>query len=179
MTSELEKLTQRVARLEAKESVLSTFNRYLYCLDTGFADELIDCYAEDATLDVPNFPPAGGDDLHFEGREQIAPLYAPYGERPPSIRGGHHSSNIAINVAHDLKTADVTAYFMTSNASGVQGGRYEGVMRHDSDGVWRWYTLVITSAWGFTATEFETISEPVGLEHSPFGGHPIQYSPPE
>ncbi|MBT4162210.1 MAG: SnoaL-like domain-containing protein, partial [Gammaproteobacteria bacterium] len=74
MSSELESLKKRIDRLEAKEAVLSAFNRYLYCLDTGFGDDLIDCFTDDAVLDVPNFPGAGGDDLHFEGREQISPL---------------------------------------------------------------------------------------------------------
>jgi len=177
MSDELETLRNRVARLEAKEAVLSTLNRYLYSLDTGFGDDIIDCYTNDAVLDVPNFPDAGGDDLHFAGREEIAPLYAPYGEREPGIGGGHHTANIAVNVASDLSRAEVSAYFMTAAANGMQGGRYEGVMRHEADGQWRWETLSITSAWGWRATEFETISEPVSLKYSPFGGRPVAYTP--
>ncbi len=177
MSDELEALRARVARLEAKEAVISTFNRYLYSLDTGFGDEILDCYTEDAVLDVPNFPGAGGNDLHFEGRAEIAPLYAPYGDREPGIGGGHHSANLAINVDFECKKAEVSAYFMTSGANGVQGGRYEGVMRHEPDGQWRWETLSITSAWGWRATEFETITEPVTLKYSPFGGHPVTYVP--
>src|SRR5210317_959509 len=119
MSDELKALQDRVARLEAKEAVLSTFNRYLYSLDTGFGDDIIDCYTEDAVLDVPTFPDAGGQDLHFEGRAEIAPLYAPYGEREPGIGGGHHSANIAVNVAVDLTRAEVTAYFMTAAANGM------------------------------------------------------------
>ena len=178
MSDELQSLKARIARLEAKEAVLSAFNRYLYSLDTGFGDDILDCYTDDAVLDVPNFPGAGGDDLHFEGRAEIAPLYAPYGNSPKGIRGGHHSANIAINVASDLRSAEVTAYFMTNTANGVQGGRYEGVMRPGTDGQWRWRTLAITSAWGWQARDFETISEPVGLEHSPFGGRHAAYTPP-
>ena len=178
MSDELAALRARIARLEAKEAILSAFNRYLYCLDTGFGDDVIDCYTEDAVLDVPNFPGAGGDDLHFEGRAEIAPLYAPYAEGEPRIGGGHHSANIAVNVAPDLATAEVSAYFMTSTANGVQGGRYEGVMRHEPDGEWRWQTLAITSAWGFQATEYQTVSEPVGLQYSPFGGRPVRYTAP-
>lgn len=177
MSDELEALRARVARLEAKEAVLSAFNRYLYSLDTGFGDDIIDCYTDDAVLDVPNFPDAGGQDLHFEGRAEIAPLYAPYGQREPGIGGGHHSANIAVDVAPDLTRAEVSAYFMTSAANGMQGGRYEGVMRHEADGQWRWQTLSITSAWGWRATEFETITESVSLKYSPFGGHHVSYTP--
>ena len=177
MSDELQALKARIARLEAKEAVLSAFNRYLYSLDTGYGDDIVDCYTEDAVLDVPNFPGAGGDDLHFEGRAEIAPLYAPYADGPKGIRGGHHSANIAINVAADLKSAEVTAYFMTNTASGVQGGRYEGVMLPGTDGQWRWQTLAITSAWGWQAKDFDTVSEPVGLEYSPFGGRHAAYTP--
>ncbi len=170
MSQELATIKRRLARLEAKEAVLSAFNRYLYCLDTGFGDDIIDCYTEDAVLDVPKFPDAGGQDLHFEGRAEIAPLYAPYAERESRIGGGHHSSNVAVNVASDLASAQVTAYFMTSTANGVQGGRYEGVMSAETDGVWRWRSLSIISAWGWTATNFETVSQPVALSYSPMGG---------
>ena len=174
--NELQALQARVARLEAKEAVLSAFNRYLYCLDTGFGDDIVDCYTDDAILDVPNFPGAGGQDLHFEGRAEIAPLYAPYSEGPKGIRGGHHSANIAVNVTHDLHRADVTAYFMTSTENGVQGGRYEGTMRHEDDGQWRWQQLSITSARGWKANDYETVSEPVGLEYSSFGGRHAAYT---
>ena len=121
---------------------------------------------------------AGGQDLHFEGRAEIEPLYAPYGNGPKGIRGGHHSANLAINVALDLRTADVGAYFMTTTPNGVQGGRNEGTMHHCPDGQWRWHRLAITSAWGWKAREFDTVSEPVGLEYSPFGGRHAAYTTP-
>jgi ketosteroid isomerase-like protein len=179
MSDELETLRARVARLEAKEAVLSALNRYLYSLDTGFGDDIIDCYTDDAVLDVPNFPDAGGKDLHFEGRDEIAPLYAPYGSRGTQIGGGHHSANIAVNVAMDLRTAEVSSYFMTGTQNGVQGGRYEGVMRHEPDGRWRWGTLSITSSWGWKAVSYETVSESVSVEGSPFGGHHVAYTSAE
>jgi ketosteroid isomerase-like protein len=174
-SDELEALRARVARLEAKEEVLSAFNQYLYGIDTGFKEDILDIFAEDAVLDVPNFPPRN-EDLHFEGRDELAPLYAMYSRRPPHIGGGHHTANIAINVRPDLTHADLSSYFMTSGQSGVQGGRYEGVMRKEADGKWRWETLTITSAWGFRAEHFDTISEPVSADkYSPRGGHHAAY----
>jgi len=175
MSSDLEILQSRVARLEAKDDVLNTLNQYLYSLDTGFKDAILDCFTEHAVLDVPNFPGADGDDLHFNGKSQIAPLYEPYSERAPRIGGGHHSANIAINIDDDLQTAKVSAYFMTGTANGVQGGRYEGLMQVERDGKWRWQKLSITSAWGWTVPEHETVSESVGLEYSPFDGRPATY----
>ena len=174
-SDELGELRARVARLEAKEMVLSTFNQYLYSLDTGFGEDILDTFAEDAILDVPNFPGAGGDDLHFEGRDAIAPLYASYGEGEPRVGGGHHTANIAVNVHFDLTRADVSAYFMTPGGGGIGGGRYEGVMRLDADGKWRWETLTITSSFGFRAEHAERTTESVSVDYSPFGGHHAAY----
>lgn len=55
-SDELDALQARVARLEAKEEVLSAFNQYLYGIDTGLGEDILDTFAEDAILDVPNFP---------------------------------------------------------------------------------------------------------------------------
>ena len=41
-SDELGELRARVARLEAKEEVLSTFNQYLYGMDTGFGEDILD-----------------------------------------------------------------------------------------------------------------------------------------
>jgi len=175
---ELQELRERIARLEAKEAVLSTFNQYLYSMDSGLGhDQILAVFCEDAILDVPNFPGAGGDDLHFEGRDDIAPLYANYSARGPRIGGGHHTSNLAVNVHQDLAKADVTAYFMTSGAGGVQGGRYEGVMRNEGEQNWCWETFTITSAWGFRSNDYTIISEPVSADYSPNGGHHAAYQP--
>lgn len=174
-SSELDRLKARVARLEAKEEVLSNFNQYLYSMDTGYGDDILTTFCTDAVLDVPNFPGAKGDDLHFEGRDKIASLYKPYNHEP-RIGGGHHTANMAVNVHPDLKLTDVSAYFMTSGQGGVQGGRYEGMMRKESEGKWCWQTLTITSAWGFSAKDFTTVSKPVSaVKYSPRAGHHAAY----
>ena len=65
---------------------------------------------------------------------------------------------------------------MTSAQSGVQGGRYEGVMRKEADGKWRWETFTITSGWGFRAEHTVTITESVSAEtYSPRGGRHAAY----
>ena len=175
-SDELDELKARVARLEAKEEVLSTFNQYLYGMDTGFGEDILDTFAEDAILDVPNFPGQNHEDLHFEGRDEIAPLYANYGRGEPRIGGGHHTANIAVNVRLDLTRADVSAYFMTPGGGGAGGGRYEGVMRKDTDGKWRWETFTITSGWGFRAENAVTTTESVSAEkYSPRGGRHAAY----
>jgi ketosteroid isomerase-like protein len=164
-------LEAEVARLRAREAIVATFNQYLYSLDTGFGDAILDAYAEDCVLDVLNFPP-DGIDMHFEGRDAMRPLYEPYGSREKLIAGGHTSSNIAIAVSDDARTASLTAYFSTTSNKGVQGGRYEGTMRLDPDGRWRFTTLAIISAWGFHPNDAKKVSDPVPIERSAFGGKP-------
>jgi ketosteroid isomerase-like protein len=163
-------LEARVARLEAIEAVRAAFNQYLYGLDTGHVADVLDVYAPDCVLDVLNFPPKGND-MHFEGRDQIEPLYAPYGSREPLIAGGHNATNVAIAVAPDCSSARLTSYFTTTRSVGVQGGRYEGVLHPHADGQWRFATLSIISAWGWEA-DVRTISQPVAVRRSRFAGRP-------
>jgi len=47
----------------------------------------------------------------------------------------------------------------------------------EAGGQWHWEKLAITSSWGWTATQYETVLEPIGLQHFPFGGHPVAYVP--
>ena len=141
----------------------------MYSIDTGYGEAILNSYCEDAVLDVLNFPPDGVD-MHFESREELAPLYSRYsGERMISV--GHNATNIAVDVADDAMSARLTAYFATTRVAGIQGGRYEGVMRLDPDGTWRFATLAIISAWGWT-TEVSTVSEPVPATRSAFAGKP-------
>ncbi len=161
-------LEDEVKRLRARESIMNTFNQYLYGADTGFEEDILDTYSEDAILDVLNFPPDGVD-MHFEGREAIAPLYERYRSRRSLIAGGHTTSNISIVVDESASTATLSAYFTTTRAVGVQGGRYEGLLQLEDDGRWRFKELSIISAWGWT-TDVETVSDPVDAGRSRFGG---------
>ena len=163
-------LEAEVRRLRAKDEVLSAFNKYLYALDTGHGEAILDSYAADAILDVLNFPPDGVD-MHFEGRDEMAPLYRPYGERPATITGGHNATNIAIEVAGSATEAALTAYFTTTRPSGVHGGRYEGTLRREHDGRGRFVTLALISAWGWTA-QVDRVSESVPASRSAFDAKP-------
>jgi hypothetical protein len=118
----------RLARLEAKEAVLSTFNQYLYSLDVGYPHELVPAvFTADATLEVINFPPGTMADLTFVGHDAIKPLYVDHTVSAPAIQGGHHATNIAVDVSPDCSRAQLSAYFMTSTAAvgSVQGGQYQ------------------------------------------------------
>ncbi len=170
LENRVEALEAEVRSLRAREGIIQTFNQYLYGADTGYEEDILDTFAEDAVLDVLNFPP-DGKDMHFEGREAIAPLYERYRSKRSIIAGGHTTSNISIVVDETASTAMLSAYFTTTRSVGVQGGRYEGHLQLDDDGRWRFKELSIISAWGWKA-EVEKISDPVNADRSRFGGRP-------
>ena len=107
-------------------------------METGFGSDILDCYTQNAMLAVPNFPLANVIDWHYDGKDQLVPLSAVYGKDGPRISGGHHTANIAVNIASEIQSGEVSAYFMTTTFDGIQGGLYEGVMLPETDGKWRW-----------------------------------------
>ena len=163
-------LEGEVRRLRAREGVIQTFNQYLYGADTGYEEDILDTFADDAVLDVLNFPPDGVD-MHFEGKEAIAPLYERYRSKRSIIAGGHTTSNISIVIDEIASSASLSAYFTTTRSAGVQGGRYEGLLKLEDDGRWRFTELSIISAWGWTA-DVKKISDPVDADRSRFKGRP-------
>ena len=97
VTARLAAAEARLARLEAKEAMLAAFNDYLYLLDVGYPDELVErVFTADAVLEVVNFPPGTMEDLPFTGHAEIKPaLRRPHrGTAPGQIHGGHHATNV-------------------------------------------------------------------------------------
>jgi SnoaL-like domain len=151
LTARLAVAERRLARLDAKEAVLRTLNHYLYCLDVGYPDELVRrVFTTDAVLEVVNFPPGTMQDHVLTGHAEILPLYADHTRTAPAIQGGHHTSNVAVDVAADASSAELSAYFMTSGgtAGSLQGGQYQGEAVPDGDG-WRFRRFRILSGWGW------------------------------
>jgi len=141
----------RLARLEAQQAVLATFNRYLYHLDVGYPEELVrDVFTADAVLEVVNFPPGSMQDRTMTGHAEIAPLYQDHTRSAPAIQGGHHASNVSILVSPDATSAELSAYFMTSvgTVAWLQGGQYQGQAVPDGDR-WRFRDFRILSGWGW------------------------------
>jgi hypothetical protein len=75
MPDMLEDLLARVARIEAKEAIISTFNEYLHYLDAAFVDDLLGLFATDAALELMNYPPGTGSNVFCNGHEEIRPVY--------------------------------------------------------------------------------------------------------
>jgi hypothetical protein len=169
----------RLARLEAKEAVLSTFHEYLYYLDVGYPAELVaEVFTADAVLEVINFPPGTMKDLRFTGRDEIRPLYDEHTRSAPAVQGGHHASNVSVNVEPSGERAHLSAYFMTStNAVGyLQGGQYQGEAVPDG-GKWRFRHYRILSGWGWRVDKaaITAVTDPVLAERAWRGARPVIY----
>ena len=147
---ELVDLRRRVARLEAKEAVLATFNSYTYLMDVGHPELVEQVFAGDAELQLVNFPPGSQTDSTLTG-EQIRRLYDDHAPEAQWVKGGHHTTNIGVQVADDLSSAELSAYFMTSTPKGVQGGQYRVRLVPTDGGRWLVSAMQIASGWGWTA----------------------------
>ncbi len=174
LRTEVDALRASVARFEAKDAVQALFHRYLYALDLDRADEVLACFAPDAMLNVLNFPPGSGKDLHLHGPEQIRPLYSRNaGAEEPSIKGGHHSANVSVGVSDDASSGELSAYFMTSvgTLGWIQGGMYQ-LRAHIIDGRWLVTEMNIISGWGWATADPRAITEPVAASRAWREGRP-------
>lgn len=174
MSDVLEALLARVARIEAKEACVSTFNEYLHYLDGDFVEDLLGLFVPDALVEIMNYPPGTGKNVVCKGREEIRPVY----EDHSGIMSRHHSANITVNVRPDGKTADMSAYFLTAVDYAVTGGVYEATLKL-VEGKWLFTWLRISSNWGWMVLQ----------EHPPFlseslgagtlrKGRPVLYEAP-
>lgn len=141
------RLRQRVARLEAAECVRSTVVQYIYLLDAGRVDELVDLFTPNAEFTAENEPGGTGLRASATGRDQIRAHFTnlPFGY----FR--HHLTNTTVNVVASAASATLTSYFNTTFPQGIQGGVYEGELVRGRDGQWRITTWQVTSSWGWRA----------------------------
>jgi hypothetical protein len=144
MSDVLEELLARVTRIEAKEACISTFNEYLHYLDGEFVEDLVGLFVPEARLEIMDYPPSTGENVECNGREEIRPIY----EDHRGIMTRHHSANVTVNVRPDGKTADMSAYFLTTLHYCVTGGLYEATLEL-RDGKWLFTWLRISSNWGW------------------------------
>jgi hypothetical protein len=142
---ELADLRARVEKGEATETCRCRFNEYLYYLDGGYLDDLMELFASDARLELMNFPPGTGGDLFYTGREEIRKLYAEFAGEGAR----HHSANVSIVLSEDCDRAELIAYFQTTLEYALTGGVYELELK-PTDGDWRISSMRISSTWGWS-----------------------------
>ena len=159
MVRELADLRGRVERLEAIETCRGRFNEYLYYLDGGHLEDLIGLFADDARLELQNFPPGTGGDLRYTGPDEIRGLYAAFvGEG-----ARHHSANVSVVPSEALDRVEITAYFLTAIEYTLTGGVYELQLQRRGD-TWQISRMRISSTWGWAVPH----SDPPFLKE-PFG----------
>ena len=159
MVGELADLRARVQRCEAIEACRGRFNEYLYYLDGGHLEDLIDLFADGIRLELMNFPPGTGNDLRYTGRDEIRSLYAAFvGEG-----ARHHSANVSIVPSEALDRVEMIAYFHTALEYGLTGGIYE-LQLEPRLATWHITRMRISSTWGWAIPH----SDPPYLKE-PFG----------
>jgi hypothetical protein len=156
---ELANLRARVERIEAVEACRGRFNAYLYYLDGGHLDDLLGLFADDARLELQNFPPGTGGNLHYTGPDEIRGLYAAFvGEG-----ARHHSANVSVVPSEALDQVEMTAYFQTAIEYTLTGGIYE-LQLQPRNATWQISRMRISSTWGWAVPH----SDPPFLKE-PFG----------
>jgi hypothetical protein len=152
-------LRRRIERIEAVEACRDRFNSYLYSLDAGHLEELLDLFADEARLELKNFPPGTGGELVYSGPDEIRGLYTSFvGEG-----ARHHSANVSVAPSDDLGRVEMTAYFHTSLEYALTGGIYELQLQPRS-GEWQVTRMGISSTWGWGVphTDPPFLKEPFG-----------------
>ena len=107
--------------LTARELVRVTVMRYVHLVDTGKLDELLELFAEDATLEAGDLPPATGRAairaLFLDTRTRLAAATT-----RPLIR--HHVSSLEVDVLGPT-CATARSYFLAVTERGPDHwGRY-------------------------------------------------------
>jgi ketosteroid isomerase-like protein len=118
--------------LIARELVRATVMRYVHLVDTGKLDELVELFAEDATLEAGDLPPATGRAairaLFVETTTRLAAATA-----RPLIR--HHVSSLEVDVLGPA-SASARSYFLAVTERGPDHwGRYRDRLVQ-ADGRW-------------------------------------------
>ncbi|MCP5060529.1 MAG: hypothetical protein GY937_27855 [bacterium] len=144
-SDEIEDLRKRVLRIEAIEACRARFNEYLYCLDAGHLEDLLGVFADDARLELQNFPPGSGDNLLYTGPDEIRGLFTAFAGEGAR----HHSANVSVVPSEALDRVEVTAYFHTVLEYALTGGIYELQLQPRLK-AWQIVRIRISSTWGWS-----------------------------
>ena len=131
----MDDLATRVESLEDREALRDLMARYAYLIDTGQAEEWVDCFTPSGRFEVHR---PGGDTTVLEGRDQLLAFAS---SRPPApIPGKHFTSQVTVTVDGDFATGE--CYFaILSDVDGdpslVFYGRYHDEFARGDDGRWR------------------------------------------
>jgi hypothetical protein len=172
--SELAALRLQLRRFETIETCRSRFNEYLYYLDGGHLEDLLGLFAGGARLELMNFPPGTGGNLHYTGRDEIRTLYSAFAGEGAR----HHSANVSVVPSESLDRAELIAYFQTVVEFGLTGGIYELQLELRSE-VWQITRMRISSTWGWAIPHSDPpyLNEPFGAGTLRDGRPPLEKFP--
>ena len=149
MNETIERLTERVKRLEDFEAIRHTWRDYCMRLDSNDWSTLGDVFTEDAVLEIDGLDHlAPGSDGEYRGRKAIIEDFyrkagsGGRGGTKPLYATGHISTNMQIDLDGDGATT--LAYFFEIVANDrVLVGTYQHRFRRDTDR-WRFAFLRIS-----------------------------------
>ena len=126
--------------LVARESIRDLVARYNANADSGRFDQVLECFAPDAVMELDGRPYRGHEEIRsiFTGAADLA------GRGPGPVMVRHHTSTLQIDVAGP-DAASSRCYYQVLGANGLDHwGRYvDGYTR--SGGVWRFSHRRVTT----------------------------------
>lgn len=142
----LDELEKRVKVLEDVEEIKKLHRDYIFWLDNKQFEEMIECFAKDATEEI------GGTGGARKGKEEIAKVFREVIAKEPSAKGGHILVQPVITVEGDRAKGYWTMYrfdtFTTPAGQLVKWaqGRYDCEYIREN-GKWKFSSLKYTIPW--------------------------------
>jgi 3-phenylpropionate/cinnamic acid dioxygenase small subunit len=149
MNDDLAQISARLSALEAERDIADTINRYSHAIDYGLADEWLDCFTVDGTIEVRSTATrSAGDESgrppvthvgRYAGRPQLKEFIRVQ-SRPPAAWHKHVVSQTRIQL--DAESATAISYLIRVDESVgrlhlYSMGRYIDTLVRSTDGRWR------------------------------------------
>ncbi len=136
----LEELEKRLRSLEDKEAIKDLHREYVYLLITQQWDDMIECFAEDATAVIASHP-------RRTGKKEIRTLLTEEIAKHVPKDEGHMVTQPVISVDGDKARGHWLLYvFLPAPALGWRQARYDCEYVR-VDGAWKFSSLVFQAPW--------------------------------
>jgi ketosteroid isomerase-like protein len=143
----LKELEKRVAALEDIEDIKKLHREYLFWFNNQQWEEMIDCFAENATAEI------GAHGLR-RGKEEITKLFKiNIANRVTSWKGGHFVTQPVISIDGDKATGHWLLHIFVFHTQTPTGPSYKWTQgRYDCEyakvnGKWKFSSLKFTNPW--------------------------------
>ncbi len=137
--SQIEELTERLARLEDERAIAATLYAYGTALDYGDRHLFLDCFTPDADYVVDMRIGAEGG-FEFHGHDELRGYFDGHTHAPAAY---HKHLTVNPSIAVDGDTASASSYFLRVDAAADSGpatvlasGRYTDALVRGDNGRW-------------------------------------------